>query len=43
MLDNGSNTTINVYPSIDAIAEFKVLTSDYGAQYEQRFRHDRAL
>ncbi|MFZ0797568.1 MAG: carboxypeptidase regulatory-like domain-containing protein, partial [Terriglobales bacterium] len=33
MLDNGSNTTINVYPSIDAIAEFKVLTSDYGAQY----------
>jgi hypothetical protein len=33
MLDNGSNTTLNVYPSIDAIAEFKVLTSDYGAQY----------
>src|SRR5271165_3474143 len=32
-LDNGSNTTINVYPSIDAIAEFKVLTSNYGAQY----------
>jgi len=33
MLDNGSNTTINVYPSIDAIAEFTVLTSNYGAQY----------
>jgi hypothetical protein len=32
-LDNGSNSTLNVYPSIDAIAEVKVLTSDYGAQY----------
>jgi len=32
-MDNGSNVTLNVYPSIDAIAEFKVLTSDYGAQY----------
>ena len=32
-LDNGSNTTINVYPSIDAISEFKVLSSNYGAQY----------
>jgi hypothetical protein len=32
-LDNGSNTTLNVYPSIDAIAEAKVLTSNYGAQY----------
>jgi hypothetical protein len=32
-MDNGSNTTLNVYPSLDAIAEFKVLTSDYGAQY----------
>ena len=32
-LDNGSDTTLNVYPSIDAIAEFKVLTSNYGAQY----------
>ena len=32
-LDNGSNTTLNVYPSIDAIAEVKVLTSNYGAQY----------
>ncbi len=31
--DNGSNTTLNVYPSIDAIAEVKVLTSNYGAQY----------
>jgi hypothetical protein len=33
MLDNGSNSTLNVYPSIDAIAEVKVLTSDFGAQY----------
>ena len=32
-MDNGSNSTLNVYPSIDAIQEFKVLTSNYGAQY----------
>jgi hypothetical protein len=32
-LDNGSDTTLNVYPSIDAISEVKVLTSNYGAQY----------
>jgi|HubBroStandDraft_1064217.scaffolds.fasta_scaffold01994_6 hypothetical protein len=32
-MDNGSNGTLNVYPSIDAIAEFTVLTSNYGAQY----------
>jgi hypothetical protein len=32
-LDNGSNTSLNVYPSVDAIGEFKVLTSNYGAQY----------
>ena len=32
-MDNGSNTTLNVYPSLEAIAEFKVLTSNYGAQY----------
>ncbi len=32
-LDNGSNATLNVYPSIDAIAEVKVLTSNFGAQY----------
>ena len=32
-LDNGSNNTLNVTPSIDAIAEVKVLTSNYGAQY----------
>jgi hypothetical protein len=32
-LDNGSNLTLNVYPSIDAIAEVKVLTSNFSAQY----------
>ena len=32
-MDNGSNATLNVYPNVDAIAEFKVLTSNYGAQY----------
>ena len=32
-MDNGSNSTLNVYPSVDAIEEFKVLTSNYGAQY----------
>jgi len=32
-MDNGSNTSLNVYPDLDAIAEFKVLTSNYGAQY----------
>jgi Carboxypeptidase regulatory-like domain/TonB-dependent Receptor Plug Domain len=32
-MDNGSNATLNVYPNPEAIAEFKVLTSNYGAQY----------
>jgi len=32
-LDDGSNTTLITYPSIDAIAEVRVLTSNYGAQY----------
>src|SRR5260370_322261 len=32
-MDNGSNSTLNVYPSIEAIGEFRVLTSNYGAQY----------
>lgn len=31
--DNGSNGTINVYPSLDAINQVRVLTSNYGAQY----------
>src|SRR5207253_3954158 len=32
-MDNGSNATLNTYPSLDAISEFRVLTSNYGAQY----------
>jgi len=32
-LDNGSNETLNVYPSLEAIDEVQVLTSNYGAQY----------
>jgi hypothetical protein len=32
-MDNGSNATLNVHPNLEAIAEFKVLTSNYGAQY----------
>ena len=32
-MDNGSNNSLNVYPSIDAIQEVRVLTSNYGAQY----------
>ena len=33
MMDNGSNFTLNVYPSVEAIGEVQVLTSSYGAQY----------
>jgi hypothetical protein len=33
MMDNGSNATLNVYPSVEAIDEVQVLTSNYGAQY----------
>ena len=33
MVDNGSNISLNVTPSIDAIAEVRVLTANYGAQY----------
>jgi len=32
-MDNGSNATLNVTPSIEAIGEMRVLTSNYGAQY----------
>ena len=32
-MDNGSNSTLNVYPNVDAIQEVRVMTSDYGAQY----------
>ena len=33
LMDNGSNSSLNVYPNVDAIAETQVLTSNYGAQY----------
>jgi hypothetical protein len=33
--DNGSNGTLNVYPSIDAVDQVRVLSSDYGAQYSR--------
>src|SRR5436309_2650588 len=32
VMDNGSNETLNVYPSIEAIGEVRVLTSNYGTQ-----------
>jgi hypothetical protein len=32
-LDNGSNGSLNVYPNVDALAEVRVITSTYGAQY----------
>lgn len=32
-LDDGSNTTMITYPSLESIAEVRVLTSNYGAQY----------
>jgi hypothetical protein len=33
ILDSGSNANLNVYPNVDALAEVRVLTSTYGAQY----------
>jgi hypothetical protein len=33
MMDNGSNFSLNVYPSVESIEEVQVLTSNYGAQY----------
>src|ERR1700685_735723 len=32
-LDTGSNANLNIYPKVDALAEVRVLTSTYGAQY----------
>jgi hypothetical protein len=32
-MDDGSNTTLLTFPSVDAIAEVRVLSSNYGAQY----------
>src|SRR5580704_10440792 len=33
--DVGSNRTILIFPSVDAIAEFKMLTNSYGPEYGQ--------
>ena len=33
--DRGSNNTLNTYPSLDAIAEFRVSTANYGADIGQ--------
>lgn len=33
VMDQGSNSTINLYPSVDSIAEVQVMTSNYGAEY----------
>jgi hypothetical protein len=33
--DVGSNRTILIYPSVDAISEFKMLTNSYGPEYGQ--------
>jgi hypothetical protein len=33
VMDNGSNFSLNVYPSVEALDEVEVLTSNYGAQY----------
>jgi hypothetical protein len=33
VMDQGSNDTINLYPSIDSISEVHVMTSNYGAEY----------
>jgi|HubBroStandDraft_1064217.scaffolds.fasta_scaffold00130_15 hypothetical protein len=33
--DKGSNRTILIYPTIDSIAEFKMLRNSYGAEYGQ--------
>jgi hypothetical protein len=33
--DRGSNSTLNTYPSLDAIAEFRVSTANYGADIGQ--------
>ncbi len=33
--DVGSNRTILIYPSVDAVAEFKMITNSYGPEYGQ--------
>jgi hypothetical protein len=33
--DVGSNRTILIYPSVDAVAEFRMLTNSYGPEYGQ--------
>ena len=32
-MNNGANNTLNVWPSVDAIAEVRAPTSNYGARY----------
>jgi hypothetical protein len=32
-MDDGSNTTLLSYPSLDSIAEVRIMSSNYGAQY----------
>ena len=34
-IDHGSNRTILVYPSVDAIEEFKIQRNNYGAEFGQ--------
>ena len=34
-VDHGSNRTIMVYPSVDAIEEFKIQRNNYGAEFGQ--------
>ena len=34
-VDHGSNRTILVYPSVDAIEEFKIQRNNYGAEFGQ--------
>jgi len=39
--DEGSNATLNTYPSLDTIAEFRISTSNYGAEMGKHAGHHR--